>query len=83
MCKYVHSHNLQLDKLLVKALKCVFVGYSNTQKGYWCYHLRTRKVLVTKDETRLFYQIKSETREEREEIRMEGSTLQPQFSIIE
>ena len=33
---YVHSHNLSRDKLSTKALKCVFVGYSNTQKGYRC-----------------------------------------------
>ena len=46
---YVHSHHLSPDKLSVKALKCVFVGYSNTQKGYKFYHPLTRRVIITKD----------------------------------
>ena len=30
---YVYSHSLPRDKLSAKALKCVFIGYPNTQKG--------------------------------------------------
>ena len=48
-----------LDKLSAKALKCMFVGHSNMQKGYKCYHPMTGKLLVTKDvifdENQFFY----------------------------
>ena len=43
---YVYAHN---DKLSSKAVKAVFVGYSNTQKGYRCYHPSSRKFFVTRD----------------------------------
>ena len=46
---YVHSHHLSSDELKVKALTCVFVGYSNTQKRYNCYHPLTRRVIIWKD----------------------------------
>ena len=35
---FVHVHNQNRGKLDPQALKCVFVGYSSTQKGYKCYH---------------------------------------------
>ena len=31
--------------------KCLFVGYSATQKGYKCYHPPSRKVFVSMDVT--------------------------------
>ena len=34
---FVHMHYLE-NKLSPHALKCVFVGYSKTQKGYKCFH---------------------------------------------
>eukprot|EP00252_Welwitschia_mirabilis_P002409 TRINITY_DN1235_c0_g1_i6.p1 TRINITY_DN1235_c0_g1~~TRINITY_DN1235_c0_g1_i6.p1 ORF type:complete len:1428 (+),score=264.56 TRINITY_DN1235_c0_g1_i6:585-4868(+) len=46
---YVHARNV--GKLDPRALKCVFVGYSSTQKGYKCYHPPTRKYFVTMDVT--------------------------------
>ena len=45
---YVH---LKLGKLDPKALKCVFVGYSSTEKGYQCYHPPTRKYYVSANVT--------------------------------
>ena len=42
---FVHVHSQNKGKLDPKALKCVFVGYSSTQKGYKCYHPPSKKIL--------------------------------------
>lgn len=34
-----------------KALRCVFVGYSSTQKGYKCFHPPSKKIFVSRDVT--------------------------------
>ena len=61
---YVHTHHLSPSKLSVKALKCVFVGYSNTQKEYKCYRPLTRRVIIAKDivfnEQCFYYQTNNE-----------------------
>jgi len=48
-----------LDKLSPRSIKCVFVGYSRTQKGYRCFNPSTRKyfvlVNVTFFECSIFY----------------------------
>ena len=44
-------HKYVGGKLDPRALKCVFVGYSTTQKGYKCYHPPTRKFFVSMDVT--------------------------------
>ena len=81
---FVHLHGPSVDKLSVKALKCVFVGYSNTQKGYKCYYLPTTKIVVTKDvtfgENRFYYQSNTELQEEQEVIRREIPTPLPLLS---
>ena len=46
---YVHLHTNQRTKLEPHALKCVFVGYGSTQKGYRCYHPPTKKFYVSMD----------------------------------
>ena len=51
MIGYVLSHDRNQDKLSPRAHKCVFVGYSNTQKGYRLYHPTTKGVFVSKDVT--------------------------------
>ncbi|CAL9026722.1 unnamed protein product [Prunus brigantina] len=48
---YVHVYSHQRSKLDPCALRCVFIGYSSTQKGYKCYHPPTQKVHVTLDVT--------------------------------
>ncbi|CAL8141056.1 unnamed protein product [Prunus armeniaca] len=46
---YVHVYSHQRSKLDPCALRCVFIGYSSTQKGYKCYHPPTQKGHVTLD----------------------------------
>ncbi|CAL9025054.1 unnamed protein product [Prunus brigantina] len=48
---YVHVYSHQRRKLDPCALRCVFIGYSTTQKGYKCYHPPSQKVHVTLDVT--------------------------------
>ena len=48
---FVQDLSLGLDKLSPRSLKCVFVGYSRTQKEYKCYNSSTRKYLVSADVT--------------------------------
>ena len=35
---FMHVHNPNKGKLDPRVIKCIFVGYSSTQKGYKCYH---------------------------------------------
>ncbi|EOY19448.1 Cysteine-rich RLK (RECEPTOR-like protein kinase) 8 [Theobroma cacao] len=44
-------HKRKVGKLEPTALKCVFAGYSATQKGYKCYHPPSRKYFVSMDVT--------------------------------
>jgi len=48
---FVQDLSLGLDKLSPRSIKCVFVWYSRTQKGYWCYSPSTRKYFVSADVT--------------------------------
>jgi hypothetical protein len=54
---YVHAQNA--GKLDPHAQKCVFVGYSTTQKGYRCYHPNSKRTYISRDvrfdEQRMFY----------------------------
>ncbi|KAM1763339.1 hypothetical protein ACFX11_002688 [Malus domestica] len=47
---FVHLHSPQRNnKLEPCAIRCVFLGYATTQKGYRCYHPLSKKMFVTQD----------------------------------
>ena len=48
---FVHVHSHHRGKLNPIAIKCVFVGYSSTQKGHKCYHPPTKKFYIFVDVT--------------------------------
>ena len=35
---FVHVYSLNRGKLDLRTIKCIFVGYLSTRKGYKCYH---------------------------------------------
>ena len=48
---YIHVHQHQRGKMDIHAHKCLFVGYSTTQKGYKCYHPHSGKLFVSMNVT--------------------------------
>ena len=44
---FVHTHGPKWNKFDPRALKCVFLGYSSTQKGYKCYDPISQKLYVS------------------------------------
>ncbi|OMO54865.1 Integrase, catalytic core [Corchorus capsularis] len=46
---FVHIHKHQCNKLAPRALRCVFLGYATSQKGYRCYHPPTKRMFITMD----------------------------------
>ena len=48
---FVHILNPGQDKLSTKATKCVFLGYSQLQRGYRCYSPDTYRYFVPSDVT--------------------------------
>ena len=48
---FVHDLTPGLDKLKARAIKCIFLDYSCTQKGYWCYSLANHRFYMSVDVT--------------------------------
>ncbi|KAK4385641.1 Retrovirus-related Pol polyprotein from transposon RE2 [Sesamum angolense] len=48
---FVHIHSPSLDKLSPRSVKCIFLGYSRTQKGYQCYDPQSRRSFASADVT--------------------------------
>jgi len=48
---FVHLHAYQCTKLEERAIKCVFVGYGSTQKGYRANHPPSKKFYISMDVT--------------------------------
>ncbi|KAL5803147.1 hypothetical protein ACOSQ4_031452 [Xanthoceras sorbifolium] len=48
---FVHIHKQHRSKLDLKSLKCIFLDYSPTQKGYKCYSPSLRKFYYSMDVT--------------------------------
>lgn len=46
---YVFVPKVQRHKLEPKSIKCIFIGYSSTQKGYKCYNPTTKRVHVSRE----------------------------------
>ena len=65
----------------------MFIGYSNTQKGYKCYHPLTRRVIISKDivfdENHFYYQPSTEVNKEQDSINREFPTPLPSLDIYE
>lgn len=46
---FAHNHKAKKDKFAPRGQKCVFVGYSNTKKGWKLYDLLTGEYFVSRD----------------------------------
>lgn len=72
---FVHE-NKHLGKLEPRAIKCVFIGHSPTQKGYKCFDPKTKRVFVTMDVTFV------ENQSFFDNIHLQGGTLKKKIHLV-
>ena len=48
---FVHVYSLNRGKLDLRTIRCIFVGYLSTRKGYKCYHPPSKKIFVSTNVT--------------------------------
>lgn len=48
---YPNQNNNTNHKLSNRSSPCVFFGYSHNHKGYWCFDLKTRKIIISRHVT--------------------------------
>jgi len=46
---FEHAQASNHDKLDLRVVKCIFLGYSSTKKRYKCYHPPFRKLFISRD----------------------------------
>jgi hypothetical protein len=91
---FVHDYRSSAGKLDPRAIKCIFVGYSPTKKGYRCWCPAERKFFVSMDvtfhEMEPFYSLEfnnNDTGRKGESLRdknsTKGSVLVPMVDIIQ
>ena len=54
---FVHIHSQHYSKLDPKVVKCLFLGYSLSQKGYKCYSPTQWKIYISMDVTFFIIQL--------------------------
>jgi histone deacetylase 1/2 len=46
---WTHIQPYNSRKLEFRSVKCVFLGYSSTHKGYKCLHIPTNRIYISRD----------------------------------
>lgn len=78
---FVRDHRLTVGKLDPRAVKCVFVGYSATQKDYMCWSPVERRMFVSMDVT--FRELEPYYGERSDVVSLFDETSSPSISRVD